>query len=257
MHNATEKVFELQNRFISHILDDIASIDARQEKGLEIYRENLYSTATQSLSLTYPTVVNLVGEDLMRHIAIMLLKKQPPFQGDWAQWGVGLPNFLQKIPALDEYPFVGDAAKLDLAIHQSERAPNQSFNHDSVHRLAEYSLDKLTITLNSAVHFFNSPFPIIEIRNVDTDGNSTSLTRLENRINSNNASQNVLIYRPQFKALTKEISAAELDWLTLIAKQVSLGDALDAIDNDAFDFAHWLPAAIKQNLITDLVVTYP
>ena len=74
-----------------------------------------------------------------------------------------------------------------------------------------------------------------------------------------NFSQKVLIYRPYYNAVIRELSASEYVWLTLIKQGVSVGKALDVMSNNNalehdFDFAQWIGIALKQNLISRLKI---
>lgn len=251
-HAHRQAVTDQQNQFIDDIFSEYPHADERIEKGLAIYRNNLKATALQSLSMTFPTVYKQIGDELMTYVAHLLLKNTPPYRGDWAEWGLGLPNLLKTIPALEEYPFVVDSAQLDLAIHQSERAKNISFDKQSTYLLASHDLDNIYIKLNDSVHFFASQFPIIELREYEIQESECIKSKLQKQLQQEQFKQNILVYRPQLKVMAKEITQVELDWLILMAKEVSIGVALEQLGKHDFDFSHWLPSAIEQNLITKL-----
>jgi len=244
-----QAVLEQQKAFIKNIFSDETVQDARLEKGLTIYRRNLKATASQALGITYPTVTKQIGDEMMAKIAVIMLTRQPPHAGDWGEWGIGLANLLKTLPELEDYPFVAESARLDLAIHQVERARNSTFDETSVYLLTQHDIDDLYIDLNDTVQFFSSHFPVAELRAVETEDDDISHDRLRSKIQLQQLKQNVLVYRPQLKAHVRELSKVEFDWLTLLAKEISIGESLRLIEDDRFDFSHWLPMAIEQNLI--------
>jgi type III secretory pathway component EscT len=76
------------------------------------------------------------------------------------------------------------------------------------------------------------------------------MSALKQKIETQTLQQNVLVCRPQYKAFIQAIDIEELEWLTLISKEISIGKSLDAMVNTNFDFAHWLPVALERNLIS-------
>lgn len=240
-----------QSDFLRNVFSFDRVRDKQQDKGIEIYRRNLQATAAKALQITFPTVTQQIGERMMSAIAGMMLTKQPPHKGDWAEWGGGLPNFLTSLPELEEYPFVSESALLDLALHHGERAINQHFDEQSIYLLTEYDLDEIYIDLNRAVQFFTCKYPVIELRNLNSDDQLAN-ERLQAKFSAEDFKQNVLVFRPHLKAEVKEINRVELEWLTLMAKQVSIGHAVKLMSDTTFDFSKWLPQAIQQNLIVDL-----
>lgn len=242
-----------QQAFIEAIFSQNTAEDKSMTNGLITYRNNIKATAANALSIIYPTVVSQIGQELMDYICQVLLFKQPPCHGDWAEWGVGLPNFLKTLDILDEYPFVAESARLDLAVHQVERATDSWFEQDSLALLGEADLDDVFIKLNDSVQFFNSPFPIVNLRLI-AERDKAAISALENAICENNLQQNVLIYRPEFKAQVQTIDATELEWLTLLSKELSIGESLDVINQTNFDFTQWLPIALERNLLSKLYI---
>ncbi|WP_386006962.1 putative DNA-binding domain-containing protein [Thalassotalea marina] len=243
----SNNVLQHQETFVAKILSEQPLTNSRFDKGLYIYRKNLQATATQALSITYPTLAVLVGNDLMGKIAHSLLLKQPPHIGDWAEWGVGLPNFLTSLEVIEEYPFIAEVARMDLAIHQSERATQQMFLQESAFLMQEKGLDNVGILINDSVHTFSTSYPIIQIKEVADHDNKQSSLALLNKLDQGQTHYNILVYRPQYKAQVVEISDSELTWLTLLVKQISIGKALELVSD--FDFTQWLTQALSRNLI--------
>jgi hypothetical protein len=102
----------LQNALLKAIFandaEDAALGFQNNHRGLRVYRANLRATALQALTISFPTVAELVGPDILRYTSNKLLQLSPPQHGNWARWGEQLPEILAAIPELDAFPFVAD-----------------------------------------------------------------------------------------------------------------------------------------------------
>ena len=88
-----QQVAKQQQSLIKLIFDEQAGDHSFDPRGVEIYRRNLRATASQVLTITYPTVLKLIGEDLFQFACNKLLQSSPPKAGDWGLWGEGLTTF--------------------------------------------------------------------------------------------------------------------------------------------------------------------
>ena len=67
------------------------------KQGLDIYRRNLLANAQRALSITFPTVFELLGSSVSKNLVYQFLRLSPPSQGDWSQWGEDFPQFISTI----------------------------------------------------------------------------------------------------------------------------------------------------------------
>ena len=233
------------------------------EKGLAVYKRNLQANATRALKISFPTVEVLIGESLFSHCVETLLNCDPPKLGDWGLWGSRFARVLAKTAALDDFPYVVDISKLDYSLHILSREKDSTVNIDSISLLTRHDIDTLSIALNPSISMLASAYPIFDIYQAN---NTSSLSPKENNEYLNHAKikiseglgQNVLLYRPQFKALVREQRVEERYWLNLILDGFSIGRALDKMEkrfghkNRSFSFEQWLPQAIQENIITHI-----
>lgn len=242
-----------QVRFINQIMEPDRDQKSRYQQGLRIYRNNILATAKQALSITFPTLEAQVGDDVITNIAQLLLETYPPHKGDWAEWGEALPNLLKTVEQLNPYPFLSDVARVDLAIHQVERAKDEAVDINSFHLLAKVRLSNLVLQLNPSIQFFTCNYPVIEIQMIAFGPDKNTQNELQEKINTGKLKQNILVYRPEFKGLVRELDSMELKWLTLLAKGATINDALDEVGTENFDFSEWLATAIQEKLITRII----
>lgn len=221
-----------------------------EPKGLAIYRANLRATAAQALSVTFPTVSALIGEELFQSVAERLLFTSPPTQGDWAQWGEALPALLQELDELQEYPFVADCALLDWHYHRLARAQDLATQSESLVLLEEHEPAHIYVELAPSLTFIESQYPITEIRSAHQLSEVERQERLQALIQTGSfaKARTFACYRNGFEVNTVELTAAEQIWYQYI-QQHSLGEALDQMDLHEFSFAEWLLAGVQTNLI--------
>jgi len=79
--------------------DDSSEIDKSEfsTQGIDIYRRNLFANAQRALSITFPTVFELLDSSISKNLVYQFLRLSPPSQGDWGQWGADFPNFISSI----------------------------------------------------------------------------------------------------------------------------------------------------------------
>jgi hypothetical protein len=95
---------------------------ARAARGLEAYRANAEASAERALAAAFATVQALVGVDDFRRLACEFWHAHPPRHGDLGEWGEAFPAWLAAHAALAPWPYLSDSARLDFALHRSERA---------------------------------------------------------------------------------------------------------------------------------------
>jgi len=231
--------------------------NAFEKRGLEIYQRNLLASAERALQITFPTVLQLMGEELFKHATKNLLQQTPPTKGDWGVWGDEFPGLLSGLQQLTDFPYVADCAELDLARHKLERAKDSAIDMASLQLLVKLEPDDIKIVLSKNLKFWISKFPIADIyqgpmeeKKNEQDWLQQAKIKLEN-----NQGQTILLYRPQFKAQVRVLDSDEYHFLSLLKGGITLGHALDLMISEGhsdFSFEQWLPQAIQQNLISCL-----
>ncbi len=228
-------------------------------RGLAIYQKNLLASATRALQISFPTVLQLIGEDVFEYATQQLLITSPPNHGDWGLWGQDFPKVLNTIEILQDYPYVQDSARLDFSLHKLARQRDQTVKLDSFNLLADWPLNKLHFVLNTSLVMMTSDYPIVDLYrlhdgkkkdNQDNQWHSIVQQKLQD-----STGQRALLFRPMYKAQVRELDEAEYYWLTLIQLGVSIGTAMNAMASKGFeDFSleKWLPLAMQDKLITRL-----
>jgi hypothetical protein len=94
---------------------------------LDIYRNTFVGGVTKALSLSYPAVHRLVGEDFFAAAAGIHIARNPPRAAYLDLYGAEFPAFLEEFPPAAGLAYLPEVARLEWAvsqaIHASDRAP--------------------------------------------------------------------------------------------------------------------------------------
>ena len=240
-----------QQRLIRSIFshDNPGNFDPR---GLAIYRRNLVASACRALSVTFPTVEQLIGESLFRHAAQQMLSEVPPTAPDWGVWGEHFGRLLGQLPELESYPYVSDCAQLDYACHKLSRAADCETDFDSLQLLGTETADSVVLKLSECFLIVTSDYPLADIwlAHHDSDQLTEERIRRIRKKTGNTATQGALVYRKNHRVQVREIPADEQRWLAFLQQGMRLSDALDEMQNTDFNFENWLPEAVFMNIVS-------
>jgi len=238
-----------QNRLYQAIWN--GSDDAFEDKGLAIYRQNLVMNAERALAITYPTVVQLVGEEFFSLLVRDFLNYEKLTEGDWGMWGKTLPGWLVNYQSLENFPFISGCAKLDWLCHLAERDRKERPKSSSEISI-DTDLTRLSIDYCAGTHLLRSDYPIVDIKLAHLakqDSDRDDLLRQARIKISQGIGQTALVWRPHWQALVREVSQDESDWLTITFKGESISKALDKVSTN-FNFNKWLHQSTSDGLVT-------
>lgn len=243
-----------QDEFVRRIFEPQIA-PHKEQTAYELYQKNLIATARRALNISYPTVNQLVGDELFNHVADELLRKHPPNNPDWGEWGAEFASALEMTPQLEDYPYIPDCAQLDSLLHQAERAEDTQFKPNTLALLESECLNRIGIGFSPSSYVMRTPYPIIEIFGSHKEDGQDALNRAKKLLQQEDFQQYILVYRPKFKAQIMRLTRAEHDWIKSVLAGNSIGHSLDAIEGQTFDFAAWLPKLVHNNIITHLNCT--
>ncbi len=92
------------------------------EAALDVHRATVFGGLSRALELTFPTVVRALGDDSFHAAATAFAARHPPTEAVLSGYGEGFPAFLRNLAIANDLPWLGDAARLDLAIERASRA---------------------------------------------------------------------------------------------------------------------------------------
>ncbi len=223
-------------------------------EGINVYRRNLFANAERSLSISFPTLFELLDSDASKHITQLFLKSSPPNQGDWAQWGEALTSFITTTEVGHQYPYIEDCTALDWHVHCALHGVDQTFEQSSLQVLGEHEPEHIFVKFNANVALLESKYPIVDIfyahHGEDESQRQTALNHAQKALASPLKRQTVMTYRPEFQPKVTTLTTSEAVFMRSLMSGDSLANALDTVNEKFhFSFENWLVKALKLNLI--------
>lgn len=224
--------------------------------GLMIYRNSLLMNSARALSLSYPVMTQLVGEQAMAVLARELLLRHPPHSGDWAEWGGQLSHLIACTQALAEMGFLQEVARLEWVLHQVGRLSPPPTDVTTLQYLEQLPLDQVKVHLSPSIDWISSRYPIDEIwrahRKTDQD---TTLDQesLAAAIAGHHGERHLLIYQQNAVPRIRPLSDLEHQWFIAIENGLSVAELLE--HHPEMNFVQWFAEAVSQRWITHLSQT--
>lgn len=251
---------ELVEVVFSTQVSDTACAGVRQsgaqwQAGLAAYRGNGLAHARNALRVQFPTVFAMLGDGAFDALCAHYWRACPPRRGDLAWVGEELPEFVETRQALDEWPWLGDCARLDWAVWQIAGAAPARLNEDDLRRLAASDPQKLRLQLASGVRRVASAWPIVTLylTHHEPDPDWVAVGQMIQR----QQPQTAWVWRQQAGTSTgipvQAIDEATDRWILALNQNLNLDAALDSAGT-GFDFAAWLDQAVKKGWL-DAAVT--
>lgn len=136
---------------------------SRSAQALAAYRGNAAAVAARTLSIAFPTVCELVGEESFEQLARAVWHRHPPQHGDLAMFGAELAAFIEGDAQLASEPYLADVARLDWAVHTLERAADAPVQPAGLTRLASDDAASLRLVLRPGAELIRSRWPVVTI----------------------------------------------------------------------------------------------
>ncbi|GGF83241.1 HvfC/BufC family peptide modification chaperone [Alteromonas lipolytica] len=222
------------------------------QAGLAVYQYNLYSTAQRSLSLSFPVVTKMLGEDALYILSRRLLREELPVSGDWADWGYGLVSLLRTSELHATHPYLTEMAGFEWAFHSASRQRHLKLEVDSLARLQTQDPDAIYLQLQPSLQLISSQYPLHGLWQLHRDydeSNVPAKAQLEKVMNSEESGCYVIAQGAENTSVTVT-NSLEYQWLDGVRQGLSVGALLDAYP--ALDFAAWLSAALQKGWIVRL-----
>ena len=226
----------------------------RAARGLAAYRANGLAVAERALAAAYPTVAQLLGDEALAAVARRLWRAQPPQRGDLACWGRGLAEALAADPALDDWPWLADVARLDLAVADAEQAADAPEAAPDLQALAGPDAGAARLCCVPGLAVLRSRWPLVTLWQAHQAGSDTPLAQAQQALQAGQA-QNALVWRRGWRAQVLPLGEADVVFTAAVLAQQPLAQALAApaaAGHADWSFEAWLLQALAQRWITGL-----
>lgn len=227
---------------------------ARVARGLEAYRANAEEIADRALAAAFATVRAMVGPDDFKRLARGFWHAHPPRRGDLGEWGDTFPDWLHAQAGLAAWPYLADCARLDLALHRSERAANPALDAASLALLESTDPVRLHLQLVPGTALLRSAWPVIGIHRAhQLEGAAADQAFAAVRAAiAAQLGDDALVVREGWRAVAHPLTDIEARWTHSLLTGANLDAALAAA-GAPFDFSAWLQTAIRRQWLKGVV----
>ena len=208
----TSTLAQMQRNFINDCLSgkltqentlmakDIDSRSISAQGLMGIYQNSAIANITHSLSLTYPVIEKLVGEDFFQATCKEFIRVTWPKSGNMDDYGVEFADFLAQFEHAKHLAYLPDVARLEWIFHQSSLADDAKITDWST--LAQVTdILQLCFILAPSVKFITSVFPIDKIWQFNRSDNPADIDFSNENEDACDKSQHIslLVFRQELK----------------------------------------------------------
>ncbi|WP_417699593.1 putative DNA-binding domain-containing protein [Pseudophaeobacter sp.] len=211
-----------------------------------VYRNNIAVSLREAMHSAFPVITKLLGTENMNGLSRLFLRAHPPSSPLMMFYGAEFPSFLEEMPQLSHLGYLGDVARLELALRHAYHAADATpIAPEILANLSEDALLASRLIFAPALRLLQSPWPIEAIWRFNTEPQAPAPQA---------GAQAVLITRPEFDPVPHLLSTAGAVWLDAMQQGASIGAALQratATDAD-FDLSLPLTLLLQGGAITGL-----
>lgn len=240
---------ERQQQFVAAITSamagDVEWAQAAFGPRIDVYRRNVAANFRNALGATYPVIKRLVGPAFFNAAVDGYVMAVPSACGDLNVYGDRFAAFLERYAPAQSLPYLPCVARLEWAIDEANRsADNVGDPERLLARLTKVpaqQLASLRITVEPSCRLVASRYPIMRIWQTNQPDYHGDV-----RIELDAGGDNVLVRREPDGVALERISRSEHAWLTALAHEATLAEAIDAAQRA--DAAFDLTSALRKHL---------
>jgi len=161
IHDCLSGPLTSENTLMANEVDS-QSISAQGLMG--IYQHSAIANTINTLSLSYPVIEKLVGQDFFKAMCREYILKNWPESGNMDDYGQSFSQFLAEYEQAKQLSYLEDVARLEWLFHQSALA-DDSYNFDwsTLAKVAEADILKLNFLLSPSVKIIHCDVPVDKI----------------------------------------------------------------------------------------------
>lgn len=204
-----------------------------------VYRNNVTHSLIEAMKVAFPTVRALLGQQNFDTLMPMFVRAHPPRSPMLMHYGTDFPAFLEAFEPLQHLGYLGDVARLDLALRTSYHAADAAPFDPSVLQQEPETLALLHLHLAPATVLIRSRWPLFDLWQRATMPDAPA-PRAQG--------QAIMITRAEFDPDVHLLPAGAATWFGALATQ-PIGQAVETATTaaPAFDFGAALTLALQTN----------
>ncbi|NIZ15142.1 DNA-binding domain-containing protein [Phaeobacter sp. HF9A] len=212
-----------------------------------VYRNNVAVSLTEALHQGFPVIARLLGKENMDGLAGLYLRAHPPKSPLMMQYGESFPAFLDGMEQLAHLGYLGDVARLELALRRSYHAADAApIDAEQLAALPPEALMSCRLRFAPAMALLRAPWPIYSIWRYNS---------LDGAPKPQAGAEDVLITRPDYDPQPQPLPPGAASWITALQAGETLATATDIAYAEAPDFDLSAPLALLINgaALTDVL----
>ncbi|KEJ89960.1 HvfC/BufC N-terminal domain-containing protein [Sulfitobacter donghicola] len=202
-----------------------------------VYRNNVTVSLIEAMKVAFPLVRVLLGQQNFDSLVPMFVRAHPPSSPLMMHYGADFPAFLESFQPLEHLGYLGDVARLDLALRDSYHAADAIPFDANVLQQPPEVLAGLRLNRAPSTLVLRSRWPIFDLWRRAT-ATEAPAPRAQG--------QAILITRPEFDPAVHLLPTGAATWLNALLTD-PIGVAVEKAASAAkeFDFAETLTLCLQ------------
>lgn len=218
---------------------------------LQIHRNHIFSTLTDTLSGIFPAVEAMVGVEFFSAAAHQFVAASPPTEPMLFGFGEEFREFLADFPPAAAIAVLPELARLEWAMHASFHAADaDTLTPDGLASVPAGHLPELCLPILPSTRLLTSAWPVAELWSAVLSGHGQAVEAVD----LTNGGCHVLIGRHNGDVRLWAVPSGEGRWLAALAHGHTLGEAVGiaAAHDPAFDLASVLTENLARGVFASL-----
>ena len=224
------------------IAGDAGHVDRR----VAIYRANMVASADKALSVAYPVIRQVVGDEFFHGLAREYQRATPSTSGDLNEFGASFAEFLAGFEHTQSLPYLPDLARLEWAAQRAYGAADApEWNAATLGAVEAERQADIRFQWSPGLAVVSSSHPIVRIWTIHQPGYAGEFSVAWDLADT------ALVARDGFAVTVCECSAGDAAFLRASLAGANLGDAAAAAlrQHPEFDLGALLGRAVPARLI--------
>ncbi|MEM0911235.1 MAG: DNA-binding domain-containing protein [Pseudomonadota bacterium] len=247
------------------LIDVIFSTEKAQSNALKVYQNNYLENALNALSIEFPTVKHLLGEDNFRGMMSQYINTHPKSDFNWSYFGQHMNDFLlsdalSDSGVLEEMPFLVEVASIDWQFRMIEKMDDVPFQPSSFALMQSHPPENLSFEVATGFGLIEAYFPVdlfIDLPTVSgTDQYPPYLEKVKKAIESAiklSQPRSFVVWRREYQPCIQALDERQRQTYERLAENASVQEVLESVGSDAEAISAWLQNAIQAQQICAVV----
>lgn len=191
-----------------------------------VYRNNVTTSLVDAMKVAFPSIRGLLGFRNFDTLVPIFVRQHPPRSALMMHYGADFPEFLESFGPLAHLGYLGDVARMDLAMRASYHAADAPPLDPAVLQQSPELLADLNLPRAPATRLLRSRWPLFDLWRRSRDADAPT-PRPE--------AQAILITRPEYDPAPHLLPPGAATWLIALA-HTPLGIAIEKTVETVPDF---------------------